>query len=132
MSGRFAHGLVIGKFYPPHAGHHRLIDAAAARCDRVSVVVAGHDVETIPYEARAAWVAATHGHQPNVRVIGERDPHPGLRLRPDLGRPRRSPPPPGGLARRVVAGKRIDAVFSSEPYATSCRFRRARPRRSRS
>ena len=25
------HGLVVGKFYPPHAGHHQLIDAAARR-----------------------------------------------------------------------------------------------------
>ena len=32
------HGLVVGKFYPPHAGHHLLIRAAAAACDRVSVV----------------------------------------------------------------------------------------------
>ena len=25
------HGLVIGKFYPPHAGHHHLVRMAAAQ-----------------------------------------------------------------------------------------------------
>jgi NadR type nicotinamide-nucleotide adenylyltransferase len=121
MSVRYAHGLVIGKFYPPHAGHHRLIDAAAARCDRVSVVVAGHDVETIPYDARAAWVAATHRHQPNVRVIGERDPHP-VDFDSDPIWAAHVEVFAAAVARGVLldglapAAARIDAVFSSEPY----------------
>ena len=33
------HALIIGKFYPPHAGHHLLVQSAAATCERVSVVV---------------------------------------------------------------------------------------------
>ena len=33
----FRHALVLGKFYPPHAGHHRLVRAAAARSARVAV-----------------------------------------------------------------------------------------------
>jgi nicotinamide mononucleotide adenylyltransferase len=35
---------VLGKFYPPHAGHHHLIRIAA--CARVTVVVLA--VESIP------------------------------------------------------------------------------------
>jgi len=33
------HGLVIGKFYPPHAGHHLLVRTAARACERVTVIV---------------------------------------------------------------------------------------------
>ncbi|MFI0371134.1 AAA family ATPase [Actinomadura sp. 1N219] len=63
-----AHGLVIGKFYPPHAGHHHLIDVAAAACDRVSVVVAASSVESIPLPLRTAWLRETHP-QPHVEII---------------------------------------------------------------
>ncbi|HEX5201994.1 MAG TPA: adenylyltransferase/cytidyltransferase family protein [Actinoplanes sp.] len=37
---RFGHGLIVGKFYPPHLGHHELIRAAERECERVTVVVA--------------------------------------------------------------------------------------------
>ena len=50
------HGLVIGKFYPPHAGHHHLIRAAAARCARLTVVVMAATVESIPLARRVAWL----------------------------------------------------------------------------
>ncbi|GAA3010339.1 AAA family ATPase [Streptosporangium longisporum] len=61
MSGpEFAHGLVIGKFYPPHAGHHHVIDTAAARCASVSVVVAASTEETLPLALRAAWLREAH------------------------------------------------------------------------
>ena len=39
MTGRFGHGLVVGKFYPPHRGHQYLIRQAAARCAQVTVLV---------------------------------------------------------------------------------------------
>ena len=35
------HGLVLGKFLPPHAGHHELVDFALERCERVTVLVLG-------------------------------------------------------------------------------------------
>ena len=73
---RFGHGLVIGKFYPPHAGHDFLIDAAAARCDRVTVVVGGHPSENRTADERATWLAAAHADQPHVRVVGEVDSNP--------------------------------------------------------
>jgi len=34
---RYEHGLVMGKFYPLHAGHSALIRAASRQCRRVSV-----------------------------------------------------------------------------------------------
>lgn len=68
----FEHGLVIGKFYPPHAGHHFLIDSAASACRRVSVVVMAADVETIPLAARVAWLREEYADS-HVDVVGIMD-----------------------------------------------------------
>lgn len=54
---RFARGLVIGKFYPPHAGHLALIRTALARCEHVVVEVLASSVESIPGQQRALWLA---------------------------------------------------------------------------
>ncbi|NEA29448.1 AAA family ATPase [Actinomadura bangladeshensis] len=114
---RYAHGLVIGKFYPPHAGHHHLIDTAAAACARVSVVVAASTVESIPLALRTAWLREVH-RQPHVEIFPAVDDaeidyesdeiwsahvaafRAGLAMRSGLG----VPVPP------------VDAVFSSEAY----------------
>ena len=55
------HGLVIGKFYPPHEGHHLLISTAAAVCERVTVLVLSHEVESIPHALRVT-VRSTNGY----------------------------------------------------------------------
>ncbi|MER7544833.1 AAA family ATPase [Actinomadura sp.] len=114
---RYAHGLVIGKFYPPHAGHHHLIDTAAEACARVSVVVAASTVESIPLALRTAWLREVH-RQPHVEVFPAVDDaemdfesdeiwaahvaafRAGLAMRSGLG----VPVPP------------VDAVFTSEAY----------------
>ncbi|GAA2312573.1 nicotinamide-nucleotide adenylyltransferase [Actinomadura luteofluorescens] len=111
------HGLVIGKFYPPHAGHHHLIDTAAASCARVSVVVAASTAESIPLALRTAWLREAH-RQPHVEIVPVVDDaeidygsdeawsahvaafRAGLAMRSGLGA---SVPP-------------VDAVFSSEAY----------------
>ncbi|KAB2371016.1 AAA family ATPase [Actinomadura montaniterrae] len=111
------HGLVIGKFYPPHAGHHHLIDTAAAACARVTVVVAASTVESVPLALRTAWLREAHP-QPHVEIVPVVDDaeidygsdeiwsahvaafRAGLALRSGLG----------------VAVPPVDAVFSSEPY----------------
>ncbi|GIH26250.1 transcriptional regulator NadR [Acrocarpospora phusangensis] len=67
MTARFAHGLVIGKFYPPHAGHHHLIDTAAGQCALVTVVVAASTTERIPLASRTAWLREAHP-QPHVVI----------------------------------------------------------------
>ncbi len=72
----FRHGLVIGKFYPPHVGHDRLVRAAADRCDRVTVVVAGTAQETLSVRERVEWMRATHAGNPHVRIVGDLDDHP--------------------------------------------------------
>ncbi len=72
---QFSHGLVIGKFYPPHQGHHLLIRTAAAACRRVSVVAMASRVESIPLEDRVAWIAAAHRDDAHVQVTGVMDEH---------------------------------------------------------
>ncbi len=72
MSGprRFRHGLVIGKFYPFHAGHQALVRAATSSCDRVTVEVMVQGVESIPAQVRVAWVQGEH---PGTRVVAAFD-----------------------------------------------------------
>ena len=67
------HGLVIGKFYPPHAGHLALVRAAQARCERVTVQVLASSAESLPGEVRAAWLRE---ELPGVRVVHGLDDHP--------------------------------------------------------
>ncbi|MEO7059312.1 MAG: AAA family ATPase [Lapillicoccus sp.] len=56
MSARFGHGLVIGTFYPLHAGHIALGRAALSQCDRVTLEVLGGSSESIPVPLRAQWL----------------------------------------------------------------------------
>jgi HTH-type transcriptional repressor of NAD biosynthesis genes len=64
------HGLVIGKFYPPHLGHHHLIRTAASQSQRVTVVVMAADIESIPLESRVAWLRDEHADDARVTVVG--------------------------------------------------------------
>jgi hypothetical protein len=70
MTTRFPSGLVVGKFYPPHCGHLHLIEAAAASCRQVTVLVMAARVETVPLADRVAWLRAACGGLPAVTVIG--------------------------------------------------------------
>lgn len=109
MGRRFGHGLVVGKFYPPHAGHHLLIDTAAAACRRLTVVVSPSSVESIPLGLRLDWLREVHAATPWVRFAGIID---------DI-------PIDYADARvwdahcalfRAAARDPVDAVFSSERY----------------
>jgi HTH-type transcriptional repressor of NAD biosynthesis genes len=70
MTGGFAHGLVIGKFYPPHRGHQHLIDSAARACTQVTVLVMAARCETIALADRVAWLRAACRDRPAVTVTG--------------------------------------------------------------
>lgn len=106
------HGLVIGKFYPPHLGHHHLIATAAAQVDRLSVLVLGSRRESIPVVDRVRWLSQVHP-DPHVDVIGGRCDVPidldsapvwaaHVAIMKALLETRQALP--------------VDAVFSSEPY----------------
>ena len=69
-SKQFRHGLVLGKFYPPHSGHHHLIRTALRRCERVTVEVLASEVESIPLHRRIDWLSEDH---PTARVVGGMD-----------------------------------------------------------
>ena len=108
------HGVVVGKFYPPHLGHANLIDRAAAECDRVTVVVAGAAVETIPLGDRVRWLAWHHAATPHVTVVGAVDDHPVdyddsaiWDLHMDVFT---------SAIAEVAPGLPVDAVFTGEEY----------------
>ncbi|MPZ83862.1 MAG: AAA family ATPase [Actinophytocola sp.] len=120
MNEMFDHALVLGKFYPPHAGHHHLVRAAAARSTRTTVAVLGASVESIPLADRVRWLAEEHAADRGVAVVGDVDDHPidfhddrtwelhiGI-VRAVLARP--------AIADGDPAGAGIDAVFSGESY----------------
>ncbi|GAA2060922.1 nicotinamide-nucleotide adenylyltransferase [Catenulispora yoronensis] len=115
MSGLFEHGLVIGKFYPPHAGHHFLIRSAASSCRRVTVVVMAADVESIPLSARVSWLREAYAEQPHVGITGVVDNIPVDYADAEVWDGHVA------LMREGIAagqnhGVAVDAVFSSEGY----------------
>jgi NadR type nicotinamide-nucleotide adenylyltransferase len=62
----FRTGVVVGKFHPPHRGHHHLIQTASRQCERLSVIVAWRPDQDLPAEVRAACLREVH---PEVEVI---------------------------------------------------------------
>lgn len=70
MAKRFRHALVLGKFYPLHAGHSSLIRAASAQSELTTVQVLASSVESIPLGVRAEWVRQEH---PEVCVVAAMD-----------------------------------------------------------
>ncbi|WNI25583.1 AAA family ATPase [Streptomyces sp. ITFR-16] len=103
---RFAHGLVLGKFYPPHAGHHHLVRTARDRCERLTVLVCAASVESVPLADRVAWMREAH---PDVTVVGAMDD-----TRMDL-----HDPAVWDAHMAVFTGavpEPVDAVFTSESY----------------
>jgi NadR type nicotinamide-nucleotide adenylyltransferase len=111
-------GLVIGKFYPPHKGHHLLIRTARAQVDRLVVMVCVHESQTIPGELRKAWLEEIH---PDCEIVSVPDTLPEepvawaeftLDLWPNLG----DPSPPSPLSHGARGSRGPDVVFSSEDY----------------
>lgn len=117
---RYRHALVLGKFYPPHAGHHHLIRTAARASERTTVAVLASSVESIPLGDRVYWLAAEHWADPGVVVLGDIDDHPidfhdGAIWDLHVGIVR------AVLARRAIREAEpgiavVDAVFCSEDY----------------
>jgi len=114
MTRSFRHGLVVGKFYPPHAGHMELIRDAAGLCERVSVVVAANTGEVISLAARVEWLGWECAGWPNVSVIGTIDDHTIDYEDPRIWDAHES------VFRDAVAeigrGVDVDAVFTAEDY----------------
>ncbi|MFD7720520.1 AAA family ATPase [Streptomyces sp. NPDC059814] len=103
---RFAHGLVLGRFYPPHAGHHHLVRTAQDRCERLTVLVRAASAESVPLADRVAWMREVH---PDVTVVGAVDD-----TRTELHDPAIRDARLAALTTAVP--EPVDAVFTSEPY----------------
>jgi NadR type nicotinamide-nucleotide adenylyltransferase len=73
---QFQHGLVIGKFYPPHVGHEYLIRTAALHSRAVTVAVLGASAEKITIEQRVHWLRDAFASEPHVRIVGALDDAP--------------------------------------------------------
>ncbi len=100
------HGLVVGKFYPPHAGHHLLVRTAAAQAAQVTVLVMSTAAERLSMAERVAWMQAEH---PGVTVRGivcdapvDYDSQPVWAAQV--------------ACMKAVVRERVDIVFSSEKY----------------
>lgn len=114
----YQHGLVIGKFYPPHLGHVYLIRTAAAHCQCVTVGVLGSSMEAISIAQRVAWLRETFADAPQVRIVGALDDVPIDYTSPAIWAAHVA------IMRQAVqqadhaygAGPPVDAVFSSERY----------------
>ena len=66
-------GVTVGKFYPPHRGHRRLIEAARSRCDELFVLVASRPREDPPAAKRLGWLQQMF---PEVHFILVEDTYP--------------------------------------------------------
>jgi|SRR3989338_350214 len=61
-------GLVIGKFYPLHAGHQYLIDTALSQSNQVTAIVTGKKNQIIPASVRTDWIKQIYPHV-NVKLV---------------------------------------------------------------
>ncbi|GGS04457.1 transcriptional regulator NadR [Streptomyces nojiriensis] len=105
---RHGHGLVLGKFYPPHAGHHHLVRTAQDQCERLTVLVCAASVESVPLADRVAWMREAH---PGAEVVGAVDDIPVDLHDPQIWEAHMA------VFRGAVHG-RVDAVFTSEEYGS--------------
>ncbi|MCE7010541.1 hypothetical protein LWC34_48230 [Kibdelosporangium philippinense] len=117
---QFQHALVLGKFYPPHLGHHSLIRAAAAASERTTVAVLASSVESIPLAARVSWLTVEHSGDAGVVVVGDMDEHP-TDFDDDAIWEAHVAITRSVLSRRAImdgnpAAAAVDAVFTSEEY----------------
>jgi NadR type nicotinamide-nucleotide adenylyltransferase len=115
----FAHGLIVGKFHPPHHGHEYLIRTALFHCRRVSVLVLARSDERLPMHLRARWLRECFPAAAGLRVIEALDDVPIDYDDPDVWRAHVEIMR-GALVSDAVARAEpeepVDAVFSSESY----------------
>jgi HTH-type transcriptional regulator, transcriptional repressor of NAD biosynthesis genes len=94
-------GLAVGKFYPPHNGHHHLIRTAKALVDEMVVVVCDLPGQTPDASTRAEWLRQIH-------------PDCDIRVVPDIGYDDDSQVW-ADYTRQWLPGE-PDIVFTSETY----------------
>jgi HTH-type transcriptional repressor of NAD biosynthesis genes len=109
----FRHGLVLGKFYPLHAGHSNLIRTALRRSDRVTVQLLGASQESIPLTVREEWLREEH---PTARVVSAMDDA-------EVDFDSAAAWEEHMVPIRALLDAPVDAVFSSDPYGAELALR---------
>ncbi|RYX92644.1 MAG: transcriptional regulator [Comamonadaceae bacterium] len=109
------HGLVIGKFYPPHAGHKLLVSTAARQCAQVSVIVMAASHESIDLHTRVRWMREIHAGDTHVQVNGIIDDVPV-----DYGNDKIWDQHVALMKQALdeAGAPAVDVVFTSEPYGS--------------
>lgn len=122
-------GLVIGKYAPLHAGHQLVIETALAEVDHlIAVVYAAPSHTSVLLNVRADWIRRLY---PEVELIQAPDGQEQTGLQPEVIDLQ------NGFLLRLLAGRRIDAFYSSEAYgeyvcsALHCRNRLIAPDRTK-
>lgn len=69
------HGLVLGKFYPPHKGHLNLIREAKKQCDFLTVLICSLEREIIPGFLRFEWMKGLIT-DPNIKLVWVQEENP--------------------------------------------------------
>ncbi len=101
-------GLTLGKFAPLHKGHQYLIEKALATVDHLVVIVYdAQEITDIPLGIRADWIRQLY---PEVEVIEADD------VPKDKGYTEAIQQKHERYIASLVAHRRIDKFFSSEPY----------------
>jgi HTH-type transcriptional repressor of NAD biosynthesis genes len=101
------HGLILGKFLPPHAGHQYLVQFAQNFVERLTVLVCSLPGEPIPGRLRYEWMCELF---PSARIV---------HITYDLPQAPHEHPQFWDLWRKTVlaaAGEPIDFIFASEDY----------------
>ena len=101
------HGLVLGKFMPPHRGHLHLIDFARAVTPDLTVVVGSLPGEPIPGELRYCWLKELYPELNVVHLTDENPQHP--EEHPEFWEIWRA-------SLSEVARRPVDLLFASEEY----------------
>jgi HTH-type transcriptional regulator, transcriptional repressor of NAD biosynthesis genes len=70
---KFATGMILGKFMPPHRGHQHLIDFARERVGQLTILVCSLEREPMPGRLRYEWLKELC---PDVRIIHVTDENP--------------------------------------------------------
>jgi len=103
------HGLILGKFYPPHLGHLHLIREARKECSHLTILLSSLNREIIPGKLRYEWMKELTIDL-DVKVIWVRDENPQEpHEHPDFW----------SIWKRTILNHSpapIDIIFTSETY----------------
>lgn len=73
---KYKHGMLLGKFCPPHRGHLYLIQKAAEQCEKLTVLVCSIKSEPIPGDLRYYWLSSIFSDDKNINMVHVTDENP--------------------------------------------------------